>query len=80
MMVRDPSAYSARDEMIESAEDEYDAALGALDIATAFLRKQRGDLTDSAINDAINGLRDIASELRGAKNALAEIYHGERAA
>jgi hypothetical protein len=79
-MVRDPSAYSARDEMIESAEDELDAALGALDIATVFLNKQRGDLTDSAISDAINGLKDIASELLGAKNALAEIYHGERAA
>jgi len=73
-MTRDPSAYSARDEMIESAEDELDASLGALEIATAFLSKQRGDLADSAINDAINGLRDIASELRGAKNALAEIY------
>lgn len=79
-MTRDPSAYTARDEMIEAAEDEYDAALGALDIAKAFLMKQRGDLTSDRIDDAINGLRDIASELRGAKNALAEIYHGERAA
>ena len=79
-MVRDPSAYTARDEMIEAAEDELDAALGALDIATAFLMKQRGDLTDNAITDAINGMKDIASDLRGAKNGLAEIYHGERAA
>lgn len=79
-MVRDPSAHTARDEMIEAAEDELDAALGALEIATVFLNKQRGDLTDNAISDAINGLKDIASDLRGAKNGLAEIYHGERAA
>jgi hypothetical protein len=79
-MVRDPSAYTARYEMIEAAEDELDAALGALEIATVFLNKQRGDLTDNAITDAINGLKNIASDLRGAKNELAEIYHGERAA
>ena len=80
MMVSDPSAHTARDEMIEAAEDELDASLGALEIATVFLSKQRGDLTDNAISDAINGLKDIASDLRWAKNGLAEIYHGERAA
>jgi hypothetical protein len=79
-MVRDPSAYSARDRMIEAAEAEYDTSVGHVERAISDMEKQRGDLTDNAISDAINGLKDIASDLRGAKNGLAEIYHGERAA
>jgi len=79
-MVRDPSAYTARDEMIEAAEEEYDTAVSHVERAILDMEKQRGDLTGNAITDAINGLKDIASDLRGAKNGLAEIYHGERAA
>jgi len=75
-MVRDPSAYSARDEIIERSEDELSAALSIVYRAIDDLRKQRGDMTSSAIDDAIAGLQDTAADLRGAKQSLDLLYHG----
>ena len=77
--MRDPQAHTAMDEAIEGAEDEIDTAADKIEAVIAEIDKQRGNLTDDAITEAMDAMREIVASLRGAKEGLPTKYYEDAA-
>lgn len=62
--------------IVMDAEHDYDRAITKLECVQRELREFRGDISADSIDDAINGLTDMISDLRGARaNASAEAWN-----